>query len=555
MAQANQARLVAGGRSRPAIVARHMMAVLWLLTLLGALGALPATAAQTEPDATTQLSTAISQTATIEFGQGILEGPLVVFYESDTAPDVAPGSYAGALLMGDEAGSLVVASCPALDIPPSLSAVCLAAEGLGNRTGVYTGTATVSQPAASTGDEDTEETAPGTVEVTVTVRRHWGLFVLIAVAGTLLSLWATWYIADYQKIRALRDECDKLPDDPIGCGDCTPGQTAAALMLDDATGLGAGKPCEGLQTNAGDLWIRSLVGERPDYDAITKALAEARNVRAQFCALCETHGVLSRDAEMVRAARLRMGSLTDPRLQTQLEKALATTSVKPATLDATLEAWGDLHALSARWLALAQHVIDLLAWNGQNRATSAGDDRPPLAEDVEQPDMAPEPLAALFRPPRSRQAAVYIDAARRKLIDALSAADLDTLRPDEDIRAAWRILSRHDQRGTAGQLMFATPQLLIDETPTGDLDLGSSLAGIGRWVRALVEGWSPAFNRGLIWLLFLLSLGVTIFAGSQLLYAGKPWGSAADMAFLFVVGTGVHAGLSGLAGAIATRKA
>lgn len=558
MRQASKFRLLSP-RSWAQHLGRRVVLGIGLLILLGSLCSSAAYAGQTDPPAVTHatedtalVSTTVAQTATLEFGHGMLDEPLVVFYEPGAQAVVAPGSYAGPLVMDNAAGLLIVVPCPALDPPPPLMAVCLDATDLGNRTGVYEGTATVLQPNDVTAG-DKSGPPPGSVKVSVTVRRHWGLFVLVALIGTLLSLAAIWYVTEYQQIRKLRWTCAGLPATPLDCAACDPPRAASSLRLEGVDDLVADAQCDLLRTNAGNLWIRSLIGERPDYAAIEKAIAQVHNAQAQFCALCDLYVALAGDLGQVIAASGKMGGAGQPRLQTILTAAMRTTTVQAGAIEDQLAAWRDLHALTQQWRGLAQHIIDLRLWNDEVTAQAGGDLR--LAEDVEQPEM-PEDLAGQqSRLLCSEQATHHIDAARHKLAAITSAEDLEILRPDKDIRAAWWALASLDRRSSpAQQFTLFQMHASVGASTGGVFGAGSLVAGIGQWVRALVDGWSPQLNRAMIWLLFLISLGVTIFAGSQVLYVGKPWGTASDIFFLLVIGTGIHAGLTGLAGAISTRK-
>jgi len=548
-----------------------------------ALGALAAGAASGEgaarlgqTDGDTQILTgAVAGVATLPLlgGEAALRSPLVVFYEPGAQALALPaeGAGAGVLVSSDDAGYVNVADCPETNSPSPISALCLEPADLGH-IGAYTGTVQLLPPTDAPGTAGAAETANGAVEVSVTVQRSLPLFIGIALLGTVLSHFAAWFAGEYQDIRKLRAQCDEFakPGAAYPAFRCEPGSGGPTdLELVDVDKQFDQQQFKALHQFFPVLWFHSFLGKRPDYDALNKSLAAARDARASFGQLCRQIDVLRKTAEQIDTLYDQIGGSGQPALSKVLRKAITfeAHSIAPDDVAQRLRACGDLDVLSRRWTRLAEHVQALCAWQqsltgrscrpdeGNGDTELLPDEIPYELEDDAPPASgpptphAPPPAPPTLSDANEAAAWFHLMAARGKLGAIRHRADFGVLRPELDVQAAWAALEKLQNER---RIPIAGGAALAEALPTFPLLLHWPPAIDKLWQRftETLARWAPRFNTATLALLLLVSFLATLLVGLQALYLNKPWGTPLDIMVLLLVGGGIHTGLTGIAGAL-----
>ncbi len=478
-------------------------------------------------------------------GEAVLRSPLAVFYEPGAQRLViSADGLPGVLTSEADAGGVGVTSCGDMTLPPSVRALCLQPLGL-ERVGTYTGTVQLLPPAANP-TEATEETPGGAVKLSIVVQRSLFTFVGLAFLGTLLSHLAAWVAAEYQQIRQLRAECaefvrrraPKAKRYPRFACPEEDGESNGLKLVGVGQQIDEGQLKE-LHQPAIVLWLRSFLGKRPDYDALNEALAEARATREEFDRLCLQVDALKKLAGEVSRLYGQIGGDGKPGLWGVLKDATTfeDQSVPYNEVAKRLKQGGALEALSRRWLRLAEHVKALRRWR-EALMTAPAAGRPVVVD-----------------------TSFHLAMAQRKLGAIKHNADFGVLRPDLDIQAAWRTLEERRlelleqqkrERPLEGATLLSPTWALGPELPAPALL--PELERLWRKVSVAWARWSPRLNTATLVLLASLSFLATVLVGIQALYLDKPWGTPLDMLVLLLLGGGIHAGLTGVAGAVTGSK-
>lgn len=529
--------------------------------------------------------------------------PLAVFYEPGDGPSLRLDENVGVLTSGRHAVPVRAISCPPGQVNSSVAAVCLEPQGL-NGVGTYKGTvqlfpdepqsAAEDEGRAATQDEADEEAqgeadeeaedAGGQVTVTLIVQRSLLFFSIVAAAGALFSHTGAWFVEDYQKIRKLRKEREKYVD---GCnGLPCPEQEdkkRPALRLLNMQSLFEDSAWHELDRFGIVLWFKSFVGKRPDYEALNKSLTRAAEVQTRFTTLCLLYTALDAERKQIDSLYADVGGNGAAQLSTNIAGALALDNgeVHASEVADLLQGWQELEETARRWRNQTTHLATLCAWRlastGERCATVAhtgniyehpdaivegdgaaeGKEPQTAADGAGQPGHPETEGEAVANAPGvalatdDNGAGVHMAVARGKLGVIAQQSDFEILRPDEDIRAAWLALQK--LRAVAPAAKFsATAAMALATLPR--LPQFSDRAMALALARAFWRQLEPRLNSLTIVILLLLSFVATVVAGVQTLYWGKPWGTGLDIVFLFLVGTGVHAGLTGLASAIVARQ-
>jgi len=515
-------------------------------------------------------------------------------FSTGDQPVAAVDQQVGWVTSANEAYELVVTECGDVQSPAGTSATCLAAPHLA-QVGTYAGTATFP---GTTGPDGKD---PGRSKVSIVVQDPRGCFLLLAVIGTLFSVFAAWFVSEYQAIRRLRAGRDELAADtscpPDNANSATPLRLTGGEQFFKANDFGA------LDHYWVKMWLNSLRGKRPDFKSLNKALEQARATRALFDALCATRVKLLDGVGEIKRLGEEIGIET-PELVGVINSAVfapaALGSAPKVPFDqmaAFSENWGQLQALTERWRSAASHVLALCAWRqkltGEACApVSLADPSQRLPDELRLEDLDPTtgyPMPqASERPlqsgapedagqgsgqdadetgceksvksssdpcclPVEKRATLSIEAARGKLQVVKTSSDFDMLHPEGDIQAAWLALEEIELKAatpagtTAAMAAFAQALPSQAKGMAGPpLDLASAF----RKIRHALERLEPVLNGTVILGLSGLSFAATVLVGLQALYIDKPWGSLQDYLVLLLLGGGIHAGVTGVAAVV-----
>lgn len=528
--------------------------------------------------------------------------PMVVFYQPGTQEMAVSGSVVGIVVSNQQSAEIKVVACPNLNPTPPLQAICLAPGPLPG-LGTYSGTAELFAPSGGSpqgGAEESAEAPSGSVAVAITIQRPLPSFALIAVIGILLSLALNWYATEYQTIRKLRSQCapfcppENGAKNQTSCPEEGNGQQPK-LILTGLCQLFDQQELQKLRSRGFLLWLATFFpGARPDYEALNKSIAQAGSARASFFELCQLTTTLRIDRAEIDAVFEEIGGTGICKLSEDLQEAgydddndddgdEQETEIPAGDVQELLDGRKELHNLARRWYRLARHV-DALCTSYENltnesclppQPVQAGEYViEPIPQDNNQPNEAPpaqsqqpapvaqDPLAGNnptsdAGPEKTAQekARQHIALARLKLGRSSSTFDLEVLRPENDIQAAWAALEELRQSlVAAGQ---TTPNALLALEAAPAIEKGfPSIEDLGAFVSSVQAAWrklEPKLNAGVIFLLLILSFIAAMFLGYTTIYLDKPWGSLIDILVLLLLGGGIHSGLTGIANAVMSQ--